>query len=206
MEHIVLHEFARSGNCYKIRLLLAQLGLTYARREYDILEGETRTPDFLQNVNANGRIPVLEIDGEMLAESNAVLWYLAEDTGLLPADKLGRAQVLQWMFFEQYSHEPNIATARYWLTYGGGLAKMSDWQKATLSLKTEQGHAALAVMEQHLAAHDWFAGGVYSIADIALYAYTHVAGDGGFELARFPAIGRWMDRVVAQPGYVEIRA
>jgi glutathione S-transferase len=206
MSAIVLHEFARSGNCYKIRLLLAHLGLPYARKEYDILTGATRTPDFLANVNANGRIPVLEIDGMMLAESNAALWYLAEGTDFLPATKLGRAQVLQWMFFEQYNHEPNVATVRYWMTYGGGLPKMSDWQKATLPLKIEQGHAALAVMENHLAAHLWFVGDACSIADIALYAYTHVAGEGGFELARYPAITAWLARMAGQQGHVLIGA
>jgi glutathione S-transferase len=209
MADIVLHEFAASGNCYKIRLLLAYLGLPYTRTEYDILAGETRTPDFLAKVNANGRIPVLEIADSgnsrvMLAESNAALWYLAEGTDFLPATKLGRAQVLQWMFFEQYNHEPNVATVRYWMTYGGGLPKMSDWQKATLPLKIEQGYAALGVMEKHLATHAWFVGDACSIADIALYAYTHVAGEGGFDLDTYPHIAAWMTRHAAHEGHVKI--
>jgi glutathione S-transferase len=206
MKQIILHEYAASGNCYKIRLLLTLLGQTFTRKEYDILKGETRTPEFLAHINANGRIPVLEIDGTLLPESNAALWYLAEDTVYLPKTKPGRAQVLQWMFFEQYNHEPNVATVRFWLTYLGGLEKMNDWQKQTLPLKIEQGYAALGVMDNHLSVHDWFVGNAYSIADIALYAYTHVAPEGGFDLARFPAINRWMKRVQAQPGHVAITA
>jgi glutathione S-transferase len=202
---LILHEFAASGNCYKIRLLLAHLGQPYARREYDILKGETRTPAFLANINSNGRIPVLQDGDAFLPESNAILWYLAEGTGFLPADKMGRAQVLQWLFFEQYNHEPNIATLRYWLTYGGGMEKLSDWQKASVPVKQAGGEAALAVMEDHLRHHDWFVGSHYSIADIALYAYTHVAEDGGaFSLSNYPAINRWLARVAEQKGHVLI--
>jgi glutathione S-transferase len=204
---LVLHEFAASGNCYKIRLLLAQLGRAYERREYNILKGETRTPDFLAHINSNGRIPVLQDGDAFLPESNAIIWYLAEGSDFLPADKLGRAQVLQWLFFEQYNHEPNIATLRYWLSYGGGMAKMNDWQKASVPVKQAGGEAALKVMEDHLAKHDWFVGGCYTIADIALYAYTHVAEEGGaFSLASYPAVGRWLARVAAQPGHVLITA
>jgi glutathione S-transferase len=202
---LILHEFAASGNCYKIRLLLAHLGRAYTRREYNILKGETRTPEFLTRINSNGRIPVLQDGDAFLPESNAILWYLAEGSDFLPADKLGRAQLLQWLFFEQYNHEPNIATLRYWLTYGGGMEKMNDWQKASVPVKQAGGEAALKVMEDHLQTHDWFVGNRYSIADIALYAYTHVAEEGGaFSLAAYPAIGRWLARVVAQPGHVPI--
>jgi glutathione S-transferase len=203
---LILHEYAASGNCYKIRLLLAHLGLPYARREYDILKGESRTPEFLSTINSNGRTPVLQDGDAFLPESNAIIWYLAEGTRFLPADKLGRAQVLQWLFFEQYNHEPNIATLRFWLTYGGGMEKLNDWQRATLPLKKAGGDAALGVMEEHLAKHDWFVGGAYSIADIALYAYTHVADGGGFDLAPYSAINRWLARVAGQPGHVLITA
>jgi glutathione S-transferase len=206
MSNITLHEYAASGNCYKLRLIMAHLGRTYTRREYDILKGETRTPEFLVNVNANGRIPVLEVDGKFLPESNAALWYLAEGSGYIPEDKYLRAQVLQWMFFEQYNHEPNIATVRYWLTYGGGMDKLNDWQRQTVPVKVAQGYAALDVMEKQLSAQDFLVSGGYTIADIALYAYTHVAGDGGFDLSRYPAINRWMARVQAQKGHVTITA
>jgi glutathione S-transferase len=206
MMSLILHEYAVSGNCYKIRLLLAHLGRAYTRREYDILEGESRTPEFLANINSNGRIPVLQ-DGEaMLPESNAILWYLAEGTDFLPADKLGRAHVLQWLFFEQYNHEPNIATLRYWLTYGGGMNKLNDWQRATVPVKRAGGEAALAVMEEHLAHRAWFVGEQMSIADIALYAYTHVADGGGFNLSGYPAITGWLARIAALPSHVLITA
>ncbi len=204
--NLILHEYAASGNCYKIRLLLAHLGLPYARREYDILKGESRTPEFLSTINSNGRTPVLQDGDAFLPESNAIIWYLAEGTRFLPADKLGRAQVLQWLFFEQYNHEPNIATLRFWLTYGGGIEKLNDWQRATLPVKKAGGEAALQVMEEHLAKHDWFVGGAYSIADIALYAYTHVADGGGFNLAPYPAINRWLARVAGQSGHLLITA
>jgi glutathione S-transferase len=206
MMSLILHEYAVSGNCYKIRLLLAHLGSAYTRREYDILKGESRTPEFLANINSNGRIPVLQ-DGEaMLPESNAILWYLAEGTEFLPADKLGRAHVLQWLFFEQYNHEPNIATLRYWLTYGGGMDKLNDWQRATVPVKRAGGEAALAVMEEHLAHRAWFVGEQMSIADIALYAYTHVADGGGFNLSGYPAITGWLARIAALPSHVLITA
>lgn len=202
---LTLHEYAASGNCYKIRLLLAHLGIAYERREYDILKGETRTEAFLSSINGNGRIPVLQDGDRFLPESNAVLWYLAEGTRFLPDDRFGRADVLNWMFFEQYNHEPNIATLRFWLSYYGMYgAQLSDWQKATIPVKRAAGEAALGVMEQHLARHDWFAGGTFSIADIALYAYTHVADGGGFDLAGWPAVQRWLGRVKAQPGHVSL--
>lgn len=202
---IILHEYPPSGNCYKLRLLMAQLGLAYARRGYDILKGETRTPDFLAKVNGNGRIPVLEIDGVMLPESNAALYYLAQGTPYWPQDPLGQAQVLQWLFFEQYNHEPNVATVRFWVAFVGE-ANLDDWQKTTLPRKIAAGHAALQVMEDHLARTPFFVGGAYGIADIALYAYTHVAPEGGFDLSAYPALNAWMARVAAQPGHVPIEA
>jgi len=202
-----LHDNATSGNAYKIRLLLAQLGLPFERIEYDIDHGATRTAQFLETRNANGRIPVLELDGgRCLPESNAILWYLAEGTRYLPGaadedSRWRRAQVLQWMFFEQYSHEPNIATVRYWITHK---LEMTPERVAAEPGKRKWGAAALQVMEQHLHARPFFVGDEYTIADIALYAYTHVAPEGGFDLSPFPAIRAWLSRVAAQPGHIKI--
>jgi glutathione S-transferase len=196
-----LHDNLTSGNGFKVRLLLAQLGTPYQRIEYDIDRRETRTPDFLLK-NPNGRIPVLELDdGTFLAESNAILWYLAEGTRFLPDDRRERAAVLQWMFFEQYSHEPNIATVRFWITHG---IPMTPLMELSLPAKRAQGVAALDVMEGHLARRTFFAGERYTIADIALYAYTHVAGEGGFDLGPYENVRAWLARVAAQPGYVPI--
>ena len=193
-----LHDNHLSGNGYKPRLLLAHLGQTYERIEVDILKGETRTPEFLAR-NPNGRIPVLELeDGTCLAESNAILFYLAEGSRFLPAGRLARAVALQWMFFEQYSHEPFIAVARHWIQH----MEMTEAQRAQLPDKHAGGRAALAVMERHLAGSDWFGGVAIGIADFALYAYTHVADEGGFDLADYPAVGAWLARVAEQPGHV----
>ena len=193
-----LYDNHLSGNGYKPRLLLAHLGRTYERIEIDILTGESRTPEFLA-LNPNGRIPVLELeDGICLAESNAILFYLAEGSRFLPADTLGRALVLQWLFFEQYNHEPNIAVARHWLRH----IDMTESQRAQLPARQEAGHAALAVMERHLRQAPWFVGEAMTIADIALYAYTHVAEEGGFDLAAYPAVTAWLARVAAVPGHV----
>ena len=196
-----LHDNLSSGNGYKVRLLLTQLGLPFERIEYDIDRGATRTPEYLARVNANGRIPVLEIAPDFrLAESGAILCYLAEGTPFWPNDRRQRAEVLQWLFFEQYSHEPNVATPRYWITH----KVLTPAREAQLPAKREAGYAALQVMEGHLATRDYFVGGRYTIADIALYAYTHVAAEGGFELGRFPAIGAWLGRVAAQPRHIKI--
>jgi glutathione S-transferase len=194
-----LYDYLESGNGYKVRLLLHQLGIPYERVELDIVKGETRTPAFLAK-NPNGRIPTLELeDGTCLPESNAILWYLAEGTPFLPEDRLARAQVLSWMCFEQYSHEPNIATLRFW-THAGFL----EQRAALVPGKREAGVAALGVMEGHLAQRLFFVGERYTIADIALYAYTHVAEEGGFALAPYPAIRAWLARVAAQPRHVPI--
>lgn len=201
MDKLVLHEDPRSGNCYKIRLTAALLGLPIERRFYDILSGETRTPAFLQAVNANGRIPVLQIGSRFLPESNAACWYLAEDSHLVPDGRFERADMLRWMFFEQYSHEPNVATLRFWLQFVGE-AKLNDYQRGQIMPKRASGEAALALMEEHLAARDWFVGTAATLADVALYAYTHVCEAGGFRLADHPAICRWLARVAALPGYV----
>ena len=194
-----LYDFHESGNGYKVRLLLSQLGIPHERIELDILKGETRTPAFLAK-NPNGRIPLLELDdGTRLAESNAILFYLALGTDFLPEDRLAQGQVLQWMFFEQYSHEPYIAVVRFW-HFSGQAETMSE----EIPARMERGYQALAVMERHLGDQDFFVGGRYSIADIALYAYTHVAEEGRFELARFPRVRAWLARVAAQPGHIPI--
>jgi glutathione S-transferase len=199
---IRLHDNLSSGNGYKARLLLAQLGVPFERVEYDIDRAETRTPEFLHKVNPNGRVPVLELeDGRFLPESNAILFYLAQGTPFLPDDRFGWAQVLSWMFFEQYSHEPNIATPRFWVTHR---VEMTEERRLSLETKRRLGYDALGVMEEHLSKNDFFVRDRYSIADIALYAYTHVAPEGGFDLEGFPAVRAWLERVAAQPGHVPI--
>lgn len=195
-----LYDFLPSGNGYKVRLLLTQLGVPFEIVELDILKGETRTPEFLSK-NPNGRIPVLELElGQFLAESNAILFYLSQGTEFLPYDRFFQAQVLQWLCFEQYSHEPYIATSRFWLSVLG----KSDEQRDALAQKRAPGYAALAVMEQHLNSHPFFVSDRYTIADISLFAYTHVAHEGGFDLTKFPAINAWIERVKAQPRYIPI--
>jgi glutathione S-transferase len=195
-----LYDYYDSGNGYKVRLLLAQLGIPYEYVEKDIMQGETRTPEFLK-LNLNGRIPVVVLeDGTPLAESNAILFYFAEGTPLLPADKLGRARVLQWLFFEQYSHEPYVAVARFLLRH----TEPDDPRRSMLEQRQKGGYAALGVMEPHLAENPFLVGGRYSIADIALYAYTHVADQGGCELSSYPCVRAWLARVEAQPGYVRM--
>ena len=193
-----LYDNRLSGNGYKPRLLLAHLGRAYEPVEIDILKGESRTAAFLAR-NPNGRIPVLELDdGTCIAESNAILHFLAEGSRFLPLDPLAHALTLQWMFFEQYSHEPFIAVARHWIRHMG----MSEAQRGQLPDKLKGGHAALAVMEGHLSRSDWFVGTAMTIADIALYAYTHVADEGGFDLTGYPAVRDWLVRVREQPGHV----
>jgi glutathione S-transferase len=194
-----LYDYLESGNGYKVRLLLSQLRRPFERVELDILKGETRTPAFLAK-NPNGRIPLLELeDGRCIAESNAIQWYLAEGTPFLPNEAFDRACALQWLFFEQYSHEPYIAVPRFWAHAG-----LMDERRDQLPEKIERGNAALRVMEGHLAGRAYFVGERYSIADIALYAYTHVAEEGGFELTPYPAIRAWCDRVRQQPGHIPI--
>lgn len=192
-----LYDNLDSGNAYKVRLLLAQLGRQYRRIELDTDRGETRTPDFLA-INPNGRIPTLVLeDGRPLAESNAILCYLAEGTPLLPDEPYERAQVLQWLFFEQYSHEPYVAVARFILRH----LPEDHPRHAQLDELRARGEQALAVMEGHLAERAFFVAERYTVADIALYAYSHVAADGGYDLAGYPALRGWLGRVAAQPGY-----
>jgi glutathione S-transferase len=193
-----LYDYLDSGNGYKIRLLLAHLNLLYRHRELDIMRGETRTAEFLA-INPNGRIPVLALgDGQYLTESDAILWYLADGTPYLPSGRLARAQVLQWMFFEQYSHEPYVATPRYIVHH----LPADDSRRAELPQRLARGREALALMDSHLRGHEYFVDGRYTIADIALYAYTHVAEDGGLELAPFPWLRAWLQRVAEQPRHV----
>jgi glutathione S-transferase len=204
-EKIVLHEYAPSGNCYKIRLTLAHLGQPYERRGYDIMKGETRTPAFLTNVNANGRIPVLQVGDRFLPESNAAMWYLAEGTKLVPSDRWERADVLRWMFFEQYNHEPNIATMRFWKAFVGE-ANWTDVQQTLAPVKRDAGDAALKLMDEHLDGRRFFVGDSLTVADIALFAYTHVASDGGFDLKAYPNVMAWCEAVQLQPGHVPMEA
>jgi glutathione S-transferase len=198
----VLHQMQVSGNCYKVRLAARQLGIAITLKEYPLHGGETRRPEFLAK-NPNGRVPLLEFeDGRTLPESCAILWYLAEGTKLVPESKWDRAKALQWMFFEQYSHEPYVAVARFWLKFAPKeeLAKkqhlVGEWH--------DKGNAALVVMNMHLKTQNWFAGPNYSIADISLYGYTHCAADGGFNLADYPAVTQWLARVADQPGHIPL--
>ncbi|HYI88722.1 MAG TPA: glutathione S-transferase family protein [Beijerinckiaceae bacterium] len=204
-ETLVLHEYAASGNCYKVRLTAAFLGLSLERQAYDIMKGETRTPEFLANVNANGRIPVLQAGDRFIPESNAACFYLADGTPLVPADRFGRADTLRWMFWEQYSHEPNIATLRFWFGWVGEV-NLTDAQRAQLPAKRAAGEAALKLMDEHLAERAWFVGDRITLADIALYAYTHVCEGGGFRLADYPNVDAWLGRVAAAPNYIPIDA
>jgi glutathione S-transferase len=195
---MLLYDNDVSGNCYKVRLLFSQLGIDYERRQLDVLDRSNR-PEVLGSLNPALRVPTLVLDdGRPLAESNAILCYFADGTGYLPEDRYERAQVLQWMFFEQYSHEPFIAVARFWAHFG---VEPSD---ADRTAKHEGGLKALAAMESHLNGRRFLVGDRYSIADISLYAYTHVAPEGGFSLEPYPAVGEWLSRVATEPGHIAI--
>ena len=195
---VTVHGMSTSGNCHKVRLLLEQLGRPYTWIEVDSAHGGTRTPEYLAK-NPNGKVPMLErVDGSVLVESNAILSWLAEGSTYLPADAWQRAQALSWLFFEQYSHEPYIAVARFIR----GWTPLDSPRRADLPRLHERGMQALAVMEKHHAQATWFTGPAYGVADIALFAYTHCAGEGGFDLAAFPHITDWLARVRAQPGFV----
>ncbi|WP_024868792.1 glutathione S-transferase family protein [Pseudoxanthomonas suwonensis] len=195
---ITVHGMSMSGNCYKVRLALEQLGRPYRWNEVDAPRGATRTQEFLA-LNPNGRVPLLELDdGRVLPESDAILCWLAEGTPLLPDDAWHRARALSWLFFEQYSHEPYIAVARFIR----GWTPADSPRRADLPRLHERGHEALAVMERHLQDAEWFTGPQYGVADIALFAYTHCAADGGFDLSPYPAIDAWLARVRATPGFV----
>jgi glutathione S-transferase len=197
-----LYSMQRSGNSYKVRLALAQLGIPYRRVEIDILRGESRTPEFLAK-NPSGQVPLLEVTpGRFIAESNAILWYVAGGTPLAPEDRVDRAEALQWMFFEQHSLEPNLGAAYFWLALVKGGREL---QQHALEDWMEEGYRSLAVMENHLKHERYFAAGHYTIADIALYAYTHLAHECDFDLTAFPAVRAWVDRVAAQPGHVPMQ-
>ena len=198
---MLLYDSAVSGNCYKVRLLLAHLAIPYERRELSVTDRSNR-PEVLGGLNPALRVPTLVLDdGRPLGESNAILWYFGEGTRYVPENRYERAQVLQWQFFEQYDHEPNIAVARFWLHYSGGQA-----DPAALEKRQAGGYRALDAMEKHLDGRAFFVGERYSLADISLYGYTHVAGEGGFDLLRYPAIRAWLERVAAHPGHIAIDA
>jgi glutathione S-transferase len=195
---MLLYDSPTSGNCYKVRLLLAQLGVPYTRRELSTADKSNRA-EVLGGLNPALRVPTLILDdGRPLGESNAILWYLAEGTRYIPEDRYERAQVLQWQFFEQYDHEPNIAVARHWLRSGRAV------EPARLAARQAAGRRALEAMDKHLASRKFLVGERYTVADISLYAYTHVAGEGGFDLDPYPDIRAWLDRVASQPGHVPI--
>jgi glutathione S-transferase len=199
---VLLYDSPVSGNCYKVRLLLAHLGIPYERRTMDVVDRSNRR-DVLGGLNPALRVPTLVLDdGRPIAESGAILWYLGEDTRFVPEDAYDRAHVLQWMFFEQYDHEPAIAVARFWLAYSGRPDEFAD----RLPERTAAGHRALAAMERHLDSREFLVGDGLTLADLALYAYTHVAPEGGFELEPYPAVRGWLERVAAEPGHVTIDA
>jgi glutathione S-transferase len=199
---VLLYDSPVSGNCYKVRLILAHLGLSYERRTMDVADRSNR-PDVLGGLNPALRVPTLVLDdGRPLAESGAILWYFGEGTPLVPDNRYERAQVLQWMFFEQYDHEPSIAVVRFWVAYSGRPEAFAD----QLAERTAAGYRALDAMERHLEGRDFLVGAAPSLADLALYAYTHVAPEGGFDLSGYSAIGSWMERVAAMPGHVPIDA
>ena len=204
-DRLVLHEFAASGNCYKVRLTAALLGIAIERREYDILKGETRTPEFLEKVNPNGRIPVLQVGDRFIPESNSACYYLAGGSKLIPTDRFADADMLRWMFWEQYNHEPNIATLRFWMGWVG-VENLSEAQRLQLTTKREGGNAALKLMDDHLSGRDWFVGDGISLADICLFAYTHVAEEADFRLNAYPHVSEWIERVKKQPGYLPFDA
>ncbi len=199
---LVLHNMQMSGNCYKVRLTARQVGVPIRLEDYPVNGTKTRTPEFLKK-NPNGRVPLLELeDGRCLAESDAIISYLAEGSPLVPRDPWARAKMLEWMFFEQYSHEPYIAVVRFLLTEAK--PEVREQRRSTIPDLQARGNAALSVMETHLAGNNWFAGNQYSLADIALYGYTHAAEEGGFELKRYPAVSAWLKRVAGEPNHIPL--
>jgi len=202
MEKLTIYGDSRSGNCYKLQLLCAEMEISYNWQEVDILAGDTRTPEFLL-MNANGKIPLLALpNGRYLAESNAILCFLADGSDFFGHEAFSRAEILQWLFFEQYSHEPYIATSRFIIRYLGNPPE----RQTDLQQKKEGGYAALGVMEHQLEAHAFIVGDQFTIADIALFAYTQVADEGGFDLTGFPAILDWIERIRLRPGYIPMES
>lgn len=204
-EPLVLHEYAASGNCYKVRLTAALAGVPLERREYDIMKGETRTPEFLANVNANGRIPVLQVGDRFIPESNAASYYVADGSSLIPTDPFDHADMLRWLFWEQYNHEPNIATLRFWMREVG-VDRLNDTQRHQMAAKRQGGNAALKLMDDHLDGRDWLVGEALSLADICLFAYTHVADEAEFDLELYPNVIRWMEQIMTLPQFVPMEA
>ena len=202
MSGLVLHEDPRSGNCYKIRLTAAHVGIKLERRSYDIMKGETRTPEFLRDINANGRIPVLQDGDRFLTESNSICFYLANGTKLIPDGHYDQADMLRWMFWEQYNHEPNIATLRFWKRFVG-IEALADAQRMQMTGKRENGLAALDLMDKHLATRKWFVADQFTLADICLFAYTQVADEADFDLEAYPDIIHWMERIVTLDNHVD---
>lgn len=199
---MLLYDSDVSGNCYKVRLLLAHLGLEYERYPMDVVDRSNRK-EVLGDLNPGLRVPTLVLDGgRALGESGAILWYLGDGTQYVPADPFDRAKVLQWMFFEQYEHEPALAVVRFWVAYSGRPEAFAD----RLDERRAAGYRALDAMQRHLEKNPFLAPGAFSIADIALYAYTHVAHEGGFDLEGYPAITKWLERVAARPGHITIDA
>ncbi|GAB1541505.1 glutathione S-transferase family protein [Scytonema sp. NUACC21] len=195
-----LYEFNLSGNCYKVRLLMKQLEIAFERVELDFIKKENRNIEFL-NKNPQSRVPVLELEsGEFLLESNAIMFYLSKGTQLFPDDRLEQSKVMQWLFFEQYSLMPYIGSCRYWMTI---LNKANEFHDV-IAEKQKSGYAALSVMEQHLHSQDFFVGNRYTIADICLFAYTHIAHESGYNISEFSAIQAWIERVKSQPHYIDI--
>jgi glutathione S-transferase len=204
-EQLLLHDFSASGNCYKVRLTAALVGIPLERREYDLQAGETHTPEFLSRVNANGRIPVLQVDDAFIPESNAACYFIADGSPLIPSDRFAKADMLRWMFFEQSSHEPNIATLRFWLRFVG-LARLTEAQRLQIGPKRVAASAALKLMDDHLHRQNWFVGDSITLADIVLFAYTHVADEADLDLELYPNVIKWMERIMSGPGYVPMIA
>jgi glutathione S-transferase len=198
-EKLVLHDCTPSGNCYKVRLTAAHVGAKLERREYAPIRGETRTPEFLA-MNPNGKVPVLQVGDRYLPESNAACFYLADGSELIPQDRFERAEMLRWMFFEQFAHEPNIANLRFWLAIVG-VEALTDAQRAEIPAKRKAGNDALKIMDGHLGGREWFVGDRLSLADICLFAYTHVADEGGFDLELYPNVIAWLERIMVLPSH-----
>ena len=202
-ERIVLHEDPTSGNCYKVRLTAAHVDVPLERRSYNVLDGDTRTAEFLEQVNSNGRIPVLQVGDRFIPESNAACFYLAEGSSLIPDDRIDRADMLRWLFWEQYNHEPNIATVRFWLR-SIGLEALSGLQRELIGVKRKAGNEALKLMDDHLAGREFLVGDGITVADICLFAYTHVADEADFDLELYPNVIAWMERIMLHPKHVPL--
>lgn len=195
---LTLHECEPSGNCYKARLTAAHLGIDLERRQYSLLKGESRTPEFLERISPHGQVPVLEVDGRMLPESNAICMFLADGSDLIPADRFDRADMLHWMCWEQHAIEPNLGTLRLWLAIAG-IETLNSAQREQIAVKRKAGNEALAQLDRYLDGREWLVGDSISLADICLFAYTHVADEGGFELELYPNVIAWMERIMLHP-------